>query len=68
MLKTCFSVTATGIFTPSSIRRDAEALWEQIPESVQVAYTKEYFDGFVNNMIKYATSGVRYNYHLNNLD
>jgi hypothetical protein len=70
MLKICFSVTATGIFTPSSVRRDAEVLWKQIPESVQAAYTKEYFDGCINKMIKYATSGVRYsyNYCLNNLD
>lgn len=50
-------INATGVFTPSSICTDAEALWKQIPESVQLAYTKEYFDGFVNNMIKYSTSG-----------
>jgi hypothetical protein len=61
-------MTATGVFTPSSVRKDAEALWNQIPQSVQVAYTKEYFDGFINNMIKYSTSGVRYNYCFNNLN
>jgi hypothetical protein len=66
MLKICFSVTATGVFTPSSVRRDAEALWNQMPKSVQVVYTKEYFDGFINSMIKYSTFGVRYSYCLNN--
>ncbi|KDR07947.1 D-beta-hydroxybutyrate dehydrogenase, mitochondrial [Zootermopsis nevadensis] len=51
-------VNATGVFTPSSIRRDATALWKQIPEPVQAAYTKEYFDDFVNNMITYSTRGT----------
>jgi hypothetical protein len=48
------------VFTPSSIRRDAAALWKDIPEPIQKDYTKEYFDGFVNNMIKYSVCGVRY--------
>jgi hypothetical protein len=47
------------VFTPSSIRRDAAALWNEMPEPIQKDYTKEYFDGFVNNMIKYSTCGVR---------
>jgi len=59
-MKLCFIVTATGVFTPSSIRRDAAALWKEIPEPIQKAYTKEYFDRFVNNMIKYSTCGVSY--------
>jgi hypothetical protein len=58
LLKICCCVTATGVFTPDSIRRDATALWKQIPEPVQVAYTKEYFDDLVNNMINYSTLGV----------
>jgi hypothetical protein len=67
LLKICFSVIATGVFTPNSIRKTAEALWEQIPKSVQEAYTKEYFDDLVNKMIYYSTCGVRYNYCLINL-
>ena len=59
-LKLCFVVTATGVFTPSSIRRDAAALWKEIPEPIQKDYTKEYFDRFVNKMIKYSTCGVSY--------
>jgi hypothetical protein len=59
-LKLCFTVTATGVFTPSSIRRDAAALWKEMPEPIQKDYTKEYFDRLVNNMIKYSTYGVRY--------
>jgi hypothetical protein len=58
VLKVCRSPTATGVFTPSSISRDAAALWDQIPEPVQAVYTKEYFDDYVNNMIKYSTLGV----------
>jgi len=59
-LKFCFTVTATGVFTPGSIRRDAADLWRRIPVPVQQAYTKEYFDRVVNNMIKYSTCGVSY--------
>jgi hypothetical protein len=59
-LKLYSVVTATGVFTPSSIRRDAAALWNEIPEPIQKDYTKEYFDRFVNNMIKYSTYGVSY--------
>jgi len=51
-------VNATGVFTPSSIRRDAAALWNEIPEPIQKDYTKEYFDRLVNNMIKYSTCGT----------
>lgn len=64
VVKLYHSVTATGVFTPSSIRRDAVALWQQIPEPVQAAYTKEYFDDFVNNMIRYSTLGVRLHHEL----
>ncbi|XP_063218228.1 D-beta-hydroxybutyrate dehydrogenase, mitochondrial-like [Bacillus rossius redtenbacheri] len=46
--------SATGIFTPESIRRDAEALWKNIPPDVQQVYTKEFFDGIIENMIAYA--------------
>jgi hypothetical protein len=59
-LKLCFTVTATGVFTPNSIRRDAAALWNEIPEPIQKDYTKEYFDRFIYNMIKYSTCGVSY--------
>jgi len=48
------------VFTASSIRRDAAALWREIPEPIQRDYTKEYFDRFVNKMIKYSTCGVSY--------
>jgi hypothetical protein len=48
------------VFTPSSIRRDAAALWREIPEPIQNDYTMEYFDRFVNKMIKYSTCGVSY--------
>lgn len=51
-------VNATGVFTPSSIRRDAAALWREIPEPIQRDYTKEYFDRSVNKMIKYSTCGT----------
>jgi hypothetical protein len=64
VVKLCCSVTATGVFTPSSIRRDAAALWKQIPEPVQTVYTKEYFDDFVNNMIRYSTLGVSLDHNL----
>ncbi|XP_063237299.1 D-beta-hydroxybutyrate dehydrogenase, mitochondrial-like [Bacillus rossius redtenbacheri] len=51
-------VNATGIFTPDSIRRDAEALWKRIPSDVQKDYTKEYFDAVIENMIYYSTKGT----------
>ncbi|XP_069683949.1 D-beta-hydroxybutyrate dehydrogenase, mitochondrial-like [Periplaneta americana] len=51
-------VNATGVFTPDSIRRDAAALWKQIPEEIQKDYTKEYFDGLVEKMIMYSTLGT----------
>ncbi|KAJ9589699.1 hypothetical protein L9F63_017105, partial [Diploptera punctata] len=51
-------VNATGVFTPDSIRRDAAALWGKIPEDIQQTYTKEFFDGYVENMIKYSTLGT----------
>jgi hypothetical protein len=59
-LKLCLLLTATGVFTPDSIRRDAAALWNDIPEPIQKDYTKEYFDRLVYNMIKYSTCGVSY--------
>jgi hypothetical protein len=59
-LKLCFILTATGVFTPTSIQRDAAALWKEIPEPIQKDYTKAYFDGFIKNMIKYSTCGVSY--------
>jgi len=59
-LKLCFIVTATGVFTPTSIRRDAAELWKKIPEPIQKDYKKEYFDRFVSKMIKYSTCGVSY--------
>nr|CAD7463207.1 unnamed protein product [Timema tahoe] len=51
-------VNATGIFTPESIRREADSLWKKIPPQVQKDYTKTYFDGVINNMIFYSTKGT----------
>jgi hypothetical protein len=48
------------VFTPNSIRRDAAALWKEIPEPIQRDYTKEYFDRSVHKMIKYSTCGVSF--------
>ncbi|XP_069683944.1 D-beta-hydroxybutyrate dehydrogenase, mitochondrial-like [Periplaneta americana] len=51
-------VNATGIFTADAIRKEAANLWNQIPEPVQKAYTKEFYDRIISNMIKYCTVGT----------
>ncbi|PSN42186.1 hypothetical protein C0J52_09864 [Blattella germanica] len=52
-------VNATGVFTPDSIRRDASKLWAQIPEQIQKDYSEQFFNNYVNNMIKYSTLGTK---------
>ncbi|KAK7874254.1 hypothetical protein R5R35_006289 [Gryllus longicercus] len=50
-------VNATDIFTPESIRRYADTLWSQMPQHVQRAYSKQYYNSVVNDMVHYATKG-----------
>ena len=40
------------------MKKEAADLWNQIPESVQKVYTKEFYDDVMKDMLKHSTVGV----------
>lgn len=40
------------------MKKEAADLWNQIPESVQKVYTKEFYDNIIGDMLKHSTMCV----------
>ncbi|CAG0913119.1 unnamed protein product [Notodromas monacha] len=50
-------IAGTSIFSPESVKSAADVMWKQMPERVRQDYSRKYFDGRVEMMMKYITGG-----------
>lgn len=52
-------VAATSIMTTDSVRAHGKAMWDGMSHEVRQAYTKQYFDATMENLLTYARTGCR---------
>ncbi|KAF4527614.1 hypothetical protein B566_EDAN016300 [Ephemera danica] len=50
-------VNATSIFSPESIKKHSDHMWQAMAEEVRHAYGQQYYEDFFRNMIYYSTKG-----------